>query len=80
MVTTEGRAVLDERGSRMKLCVRIIRDDHGFTALCPSLPGCVSRGSTRDEAKENLDEAIRGYIAAVNNFVPERLDHEVVEA
>ena len=64
----------------MKLCVRIIRDERGFTALCPSLPGCVSRGSTRDEAKENLDAAIRGYIAAVSNFVPERLDHEVVEA
>ena len=79
-MTAEAKAVLDERGARMKLCVRIIRDSHGFTALCPSLPGCVSRGSTRDEAKENLDEAIRGYIAAVNNFVPERLDHEVVEA
>jgi len=64
----------------MKLCVRIVRNDAGgYTAQCPSLPGCTVRGSTRQEACERLDEAIRGYIAAVNNFVPEHLDHEVVE-
>jgi predicted RNase H-like HicB family nuclease len=39
----------------------------------------MSRGRTREEAKEKLDEAIRGYIAAVGNFVPERVIHEVME-
>ena len=63
----------------MKLCVRIISDEHGFTAKCPSLPGCISRGRTRAEARENLYEAIRGYIAAMSNFVPSRVDREVVE-
>ena len=43
-------------------------------------PDCVCRGRTREEATTRLDEAIRGYIAAVNNFVPETLIHEVVEA
>ncbi|MFW6133921.1 MAG: type II toxin-antitoxin system HicB family antitoxin [Planctomycetota bacterium] len=47
-------------------------------ATCPSLPGCQSRGATREEAEHNLEEAIRGYMAAVNNFVPEHVDHEVV--
>jgi predicted RNase H-like HicB family nuclease len=65
----------------MKLRIRIIQNEHGdYTALCTSLPGCVSRGSTREEAREKLNEAIRGYIAAVNNFVPEKLLHEVMEA
>ena len=64
----------------MKLCVRIAQNDAGeYTAQCPSLPGCTVRASTKEEACERLDEAIRGYIAAVNNFVPEHLDHEVVE-
>ena len=64
----------------MKLCVRIAPNDTGgYTAQCPSLPGCTVRGSTKAEVCERLDEAIRGYIAAVNNFVPEHLDHEVVE-
>ena len=65
----------------MKLCVRIIRSDVGeYLAMCPSLPGCTSRGSTREEATDRLDEAIRGYIAAVNNFVPDQVEHQVVEA
>jgi len=64
----------------MKLSVRIVPSDTGgYIAQCPSLPGCTVRGATRQEASDRLDEAIRGYIAAVNNFVPEHLDHEVVE-
>lgn len=63
----------------MKLCVRIRRDDQGsFRASCPSLPGCVSSGRTEQLAREKLQEAIRGYLASVNNFVPEHI-HEVYE-
>ncbi len=65
----------------MKLCIRISQSESGeYIALCPSLPGCVSRGQTRDEAAGKLDEAIRGYLAAMSNFVPDRLDHEILEA
>jgi len=65
----------------MKLAIRIADNEHGgFTAVCPSLPGCRSMGGTREEAKEKLNEAILGYIAAVNNFVPENLGPELVEA
>jgi len=65
----------------MKLCVRIVQDKRGgFVALCPSLPGCVSRGGTAEDARKRLDDAIRGYLAAVGNFVPENLVEEVVEA
>ena len=65
----------------MKVCVRIVQDDRGgYTARCPSLPGCMSHGDTRQEACKKLDEAIRGYVAAINNFVPERLVvNEVME-
>ena len=65
----------------MKLTVRIFDDEGGgYTAVCPSLPGCCSHGGTKEEAKEKLDEAIRGYIAAVSNFVPETVIQEFVEA
>ncbi|MCY2923839.1 MAG: type II toxin-antitoxin system HicB family antitoxin [Planctomycetota bacterium] len=65
----------------MKLCVRIIRSEQGeYVAMCPSLPGCTSRGWTQEEAAGRLDEAIRGYVAAVNNFVPDQVEHQVVEA
>jgi len=58
----------------MRLCIRIRRDERGeFTAYCPSLPGCVSTAQTAEGAKEALQDAIRGYLASVNNFVPEQI-------
>jgi len=65
----------------MKLAIRIIDNEQGgYTAICASLPGCRSVGETRQEATEKLNEAILGYIAAVNNFVPENLGQKLVEA
>ncbi|MGD0664063.1 MAG: type II toxin-antitoxin system HicB family antitoxin, partial [Syntrophorhabdales bacterium] len=41
---------------------------------CPSLPGCVSQGRTKEQAISNIKEAIKGYVAALeedNLPVPE---------
>ena len=40
-------------------------EDGYFVAECPSLPGCLSQGETREEAVANIKEAIAGYIAAL---------------
>ncbi len=40
-------------------------EDGYFVAECPSLPGCISQGKTREEAVVNIKEAIKGYIAAL---------------
>ena len=37
-------------------------DDGGFTAVVPSLPGCISEGDTREEAVANVCEAIELYL------------------
>lgn len=64
----------------MKLRIIITPDSNGqYVATCPSLPGCKSRGPTREEAAHRLDEAICGYLAAVSDFVPDQVVHEVVE-
>jgi predicted RNase H-like HicB family nuclease len=43
----------------MKFIVTIDRDEDGqWVAECPSIPGCVSQGSSRDEAMTNVREAI----------------------
>ncbi|MDD9952870.1 MAG: type II toxin-antitoxin system HicB family antitoxin [Candidatus Woesearchaeota archaeon] len=34
----------------------------GYTVTVPSLPGCISEGDTRDEAVENIKEAIALYL------------------
>jgi predicted RNase H-like HicB family nuclease len=65
----------------MKLSIQIEQSQDGqYVAFCPTLPGCRTKGKTREEARDNLNEAIRGYVAAVSNFVPENLTHEIVEA
>ena len=44
----------------MKLTVSLARDEDGvWIAECPSIPGCVSQGSNREEALVNIKEAIQ---------------------
>jgi predicted RNase H-like HicB family nuclease len=38
-------------------------EDGGWIAEVPSLPGCVSDGNTREEAIQNVREAIETWIA-----------------
>ena len=40
-------------------------EDGYWVAECPSLPGGISQGETREEAIRNIREAIEGYIAAL---------------
>jgi predicted RNase H-like HicB family nuclease len=40
-------------------------EDGYWVADCPSLPGCISQGRTRDEAIENMKEAIAAYIESL---------------
>lgn len=40
-------------------------EDGYWVAECPSLPGCISPGKTREEAIVNIREAIQAYIEAL---------------
>jgi len=43
----------------MKFSVTLNRDEDGIWVVeCPSIPGCVSQGQTRQEALENIKDAI----------------------
>jgi predicted RNase H-like HicB family nuclease len=37
-------------------------EEGGYVTYVPSLPGCVSQGETREEAVENIKEAIEVYL------------------
>jgi predicted RNase H-like HicB family nuclease len=44
---------------KMKFVTTLERSEEGvWVAECPSIPGCVSQGDTRDEALANIREAI----------------------
>ena len=43
----------------MKFNVTLDRDENGaWISECPSIPGCVSQGMSREEALANIKEAI----------------------
>ena len=43
----------------MKFPTVIYQDEDGMWIVeCPAIPGCVSQGQTRDEAMENIKEAV----------------------
>ncbi len=43
----------------MKFTITLDRDEDGvWIAECPSIPGCISQGATRDEAVANIQDAI----------------------
>lgn len=57
-------------------------EDGYWVGECPSLPGCVSQGKTREEALANIKEAIQGYVAALKedglNIPEERFETMLV--
>lgn len=67
----------------MKYRVLIEVDEDGvFVAEVPALPGCVSQGSSRDEALTNIKEAISLYLESLEERgepVPPPISEEVVE-
>ena len=43
--------------------VRLESSDEGVAVWVPALPGCCSQGKDEKEALENIEDAIREYLA-----------------
>ncbi len=64
----------------VKYRIQIVRGSvGGYVASCDSLPGCVSHGDNREETRERMEEAIRGYYASFNETAPANLHRCIVE-
>jgi predicted RNase H-like HicB family nuclease len=55
-------------------------DEGGYTAIVPSLPGCISEGNTKDEALKNIREAIELYFEEVEDDSVINPRAEIIEA
>lgn len=56
-------------------------EEGGYVVIRPALPGCVSEGGTKEEALENIKDAIQGYLDTLRRHgepLPE-VEVEIVE-
>ncbi|HRS00973.1 MAG TPA: type II toxin-antitoxin system HicB family antitoxin [Bacteroidota bacterium] len=42
-------------------------EEGGYTVYVPALPGCISEGDTREEAIDNIKEAIELYLETIED-------------
>ena len=55
-------------------------EDGWYTATVPALPGCISQGKTEEEAKRNIQEAIKLHISLLaEDGIPIRHDKNIKE-
>ena len=55
----------------MKYRVILQETEEGFAVSVPGLPGCHSQGDTEREALDNIADAIREYLAAIEDLTRE---------
>jgi predicted RNase H-like HicB family nuclease len=51
--------------------VALRHTDEGYSVSCPGLPGCWSQGAAENEALENIQDAIREYLAVAAELIPD---------
>jgi predicted RNase H-like HicB family nuclease len=61
----------------VKYKIVIQHSDEGVSVSVPGLPGCWSQGRDESEAVENIKDAIREYLAAVDAQVQDAEVREI---
>jgi predicted RNase H-like HicB family nuclease len=61
----------------MRYKIALHESDEGFSVSVPGLPGCWSQSATEDEALGNIQEAIKEYLAAVDELLQDATVREV---
>jgi predicted RNase H-like HicB family nuclease len=61
----------------MKYKIALRKTDEGYSVSVPGLPGCWSQGSTEEEAVQNIQDAIREYLAVRDELLEGAVVREV---
>ncbi len=51
--------------------VLLKESEEGYSVSCPGLPGCWSQGETEQEALDNIRDAIKEYLAVIEDLTEE---------
>jgi predicted RNase H-like HicB family nuclease len=63
----------------MRYKVVLQKSEEGYSVSCPGFPGCWSQGATEAAALENIQDAIREYLAAIEDLLHGTPEAEVRE-
>lgn len=64
----------------MTLKMKVHKDESGgYWAEVPSLPGCLSQGDSIDDLKENMREAVEGWLKVKEEETNSKGEYEVME-
>lgn len=61
----------------MRYKIALQQSEEGYSVSVPGLPGCWSQGVTEQEALENIQDAIREYLAARDELLAGAIVREV---
>ena len=57
----------------------INKDEHGYFAYCPALPGCMTQGDSYEQTINHAREAISLYLSTMSEEeIKEALSQEIV--
>ena len=54
--------------------ITLVESDEGWAVWCDDFPGCCSQGATREEAVQNIRDAIRDWLAVREEDMLRELD------
>jgi predicted RNase H-like HicB family nuclease len=61
-----------------KVSVVIEKDEYGYYAYCPDLPGCQTQGDDLNEVVSNIKEAIELYLETLSSEEKSALLHQEI--
>jgi predicted RNase H-like HicB family nuclease len=61
----------------MKFKVALRNSEEGFSVSVPGLPGCWSQGATEQEALANIRDAVKDYLATVDDLLDDATIREI---
>ncbi len=61
----------------MKYKIAVQETEECFSISVPGLPGCWSQGATEEEALENIQDAIREYLAVRDELLEDSVTREI---